>query len=180
MHCHELLTPLSGAPGFTNVCHLDKICNLTFRHKDATWPLDIKMHKYKYTNTNTNEHIQYKCANFAEWLHLFKLDRWSEKYTNIRSPWCSIHNAGFDDACIHDSTNYAYIIDAYIYDEGGRGILSVTEEMEKRDCYRGILGIWCMYLRIAWMHAWCTYLLKLQSKMRVSKFNTKKQDRVFD
>ena len=31
----------------------------------------------------------------------------------------SIHNAGFDDACIHDSTNYAYIIDAYIYDEGG-------------------------------------------------------------
>ena len=115
MHCHALLTPLSGASGFTNVCHLDKICNLT---------LDIKMHKYKYTNTN--EHIQYKCANFAEWLHLFKLDRWSEKYTNIRSPWCSIHNAGFDDACIHDSTNYAYIYDAYIYDEGGYP-----------ECYRG-------------------------------------------
>ena len=120
MHCHALLIPLSGAPGFTNVCHLDKICNLT---------LDIKMHKYKYTNTNTNtnEHIQYKCANFAEWLHLFKLDRWSEKYTNIRSPWCSIHNAGFDDACIHDSTNYAYIIDAYIYDGGGG----------YPECYRG-------------------------------------------
>ena len=84
------------------------------------------MHKYKYTNTNTNEQIQYKYANFAEWLHLFKLDRWSEKYTNIRSPWCSIHNAGFDDACIHDSTNYAYIYDAYIYDEGGYP-----------ECYRG-------------------------------------------
>ena len=24
---------------------------------------------------------------------------------------------------------------------GGGGILSVTEEMEKRDCYRGILGV---------------------------------------
>ena len=74
-----------------------------------------------------------------------------------------IHDAGFDDACIfdacfNDSTNDAYIIDAHIYHidayiHDGGGTLSVTEKKEKRDYYRGILGVGCMYLLIAWMHA---------------------------